>query len=1154
MKSETHSTKEKKIPSPSSCTEMKKRPSQSRSSSFCEEKDSHVLTFLPLPAENIVDISPEVENILCETLLLHLQKHVKAHRNTETVKEDKDEGEGNSNNRAAFLGTPSVSSSTADLNDSAQESLAPYLRHSCAAALEQWVHQSFPPPGPASDLSDCHYHRSQGCDNSRTTPTSNNNNHPSRRHQALYQRFHQCLARVAMQASLHHSSTSTTSPSSLFCHESFLCKLLVTLPQIFEDPLFWRPSSSSPSAILPAEQTLHEKMAPGDPRRLDCTSGGNPTESHGDAPPALSFPSMSGGEIFCILLSAVLSPFSSACAAASSLSDWGLRCDEPDTSPWGNCAPSTEGKCGAEISATSLSSSPARTAHDLSRPPPLPPRSSGRHGGEKEEEWARKRVAGEGRLGGGEMNVDRIPGEMAELAELYLLLSSGPWATQAPSKWGKNPVMTSTAVIPESKTHSACHSSKRKRNHHTQAAGSEEEGDAFECSSQTGNTTLSSCLAEPRESHVKWSPKSSERMLLFMMLRGITQLLQRQLLRLHDENEAMKLQPRFSHMEEGWKKRASLPKPLPLSSDSSSFASRASTPQDTTTVSGENREKYEGNEGGATSSTTTVHGSMTEKEDKENAKSSPILQIIQQVICRADVRSMSEGAGKSNRGRDDDGNRSVPSADVAHYSGANGDPIENLAKDHLWSAAQYREAIQDALHLYFRSISCSSFTLSTSLLAPAGTATGTLTRPASLSREVSSSAAAYHSTSSSGGTAPKEATMVGENEVESSQGNLLQEGEKTKTRSHKRRREEQEDEEKEEEEEAGKREAEQTNSGQESAKKESQSQEQISVSLRTETSPEEQARRSNSARSSGSIMLLGDASTESTTTTLVPEKMDKKKDELVAESLQALDAFNKEQDAKEEWRDRRSVVRKERLPNHTQLIETLRTLCSTTSHAPEDIEEYSGSEDDEENNKKGPDSAHMGSSSKSSRSTPTSTSDGAIPSHRILSHNDRGSSPNSTSHSNSFGMANKSSVALNTSPSSGRLWKRQHRQGTSFPSLSTPPDFSVETLYPSPAAPSGPLPRPPLASSSSYSSSSVSTFSLLNLARSTRRNKCQPFSPEEDAAILQGVTRFPGCTPTDFRHIFSLFPDVWHPVRTPLHLYDHWRQTLKYRVQLEMNL
>lgn len=54
------------------------------------------------------------------------------------------------------------------------------------------------------------------------------------------------------------------------------------------------------------------------------------------------------------------------------------------------------------------------------------------------------------------------------------------------------------------------------------------------------------------------------------------------------------------------------------------------------------------------------------------------------------------------------------------------------------------------------------------------------------------------------------------------------------------------------------------------------------------------------------------------------------------------------------------------------------------------------------------------------------------------------------------------------------------------------------------------------------------------------------FTAEEDAAILQGIARF-GLGVGRFQCIFQAYRDVWMPGRTPIKLYDHWRDALRHR-------
>lgn len=60
----------------------------------------------------------------------------------------------------------------------------------------------------------------------------------------------------------------------------------------------------------------------------------------------------------------------------------------------------------------------------------------------------------------------------------------------------------------------------------------------------------------------------------------------------------------------------------------------------------------------------------------------------------------------------------------------------------------------------------------------------------------------------------------------------------------------------------------------------------------------------------------------------------------------------------------------------------------------------------------------------------------------------------------------------------------------------------------------------------------------------TEKRRRTAFSAAEDEAIVSGVGRFPA-VPGRFSQIFSAYRDVWAPGRTPQHLFDHWRATLR---------
>ncbi|CCW64936.1 unnamed protein product [Phytomonas sp. EM1] len=68
------------------------------------------------------------------------------------------------------------------------------------------------------------------------------------------------------------------------------------------------------------------------------------------------------------------------------------------------------------------------------------------------------------------------------------------------------------------------------------------------------------------------------------------------------------------------------------------------------------------------------------------------------------------------------------------------------------------------------------------------------------------------------------------------------------------------------------------------------------------------------------------------------------------------------------------------------------------------------------------------------------------------------------------------------------------------------------------------------------------------LPQSGKIKRRKRFTPEEDEAIIQGVKRFDYQGTTRFQYIFRAFQSVWQPGRTPTHLYDHWRDSLRKRV------
>lgn len=1095
--------------SSSECTSGKRLPQSQNPSNAHEIKGKPSSSFLSLPPEYVVGISPEVETILCETLLYHLQKEVEEH--SEVDKSGRGVGKRPRQPSAERSGTdseyPSLLGSSAQAMETEEKGTLPSLkeRPSCARmlpdvrrAVAAWWEQS---PSPATlSSSPSTFQTTEGGPpmlqfGTMAATTSGGPDAallPITTPTASYQRLHDCLARVVRRAYLQHPPTAAS-----LRHQAFLCKLLSNVPQVVEDPLFW--TCYTPEAGEGRETkttalcstSMENATTISDIPYTENTRNGSEMESI-----SLSTPSMSGGELFCILLSAVLSPAAAAppllptppchtpdSRGASSLIGESGEASKAKTS----CCASSGASWGEEKDSRMTSTTtPSNEMHHLL------------------EEERRALIVWQ---------------EMPELAELYLLLSSGPWATLPPSQWGGGAVPSPTASPAEEQRvqlQSSHTPKKKKKNENVW--------------DETTTSTPSSSFDQNKTS---LPIRARERMVLFMILRGITQMLQRQLLRLHEAREKKEFYDPLSR----WK----LPSPhgvpyssLPIITPPLSVESKAEAqnvviqPVDKPRTSEVEATEEEGREKDAVPMTPSQ-----KKQDVQakEGKTSPILCVVLHILCKAEtVTTMTKDGTKTKRevqedekdhSREMESHDTVPASlrsNDIHYlppSQKSDDKKEEdeeeedrrmmKMKNTMWTAAGYREAIHEALRLYFTLLSEPSFVLS--------------------------------STSTH--------TVVGEERGDAARGHRmrssspLQSCSESPSRKHPREASENTAEEMKEEHQTSRRRTVLTCQTPEPLATQKGGTLAACFSSTSLMSAPPPHRASGTGRSLPSPPPT-DAPRVREATSLGTIEEKKQKEERVAEAILALDNATAQQDKWQGWRDRGAVSGTSHHP-FSVMPTAPSTLPSnvaplTVSLSPETIDEFSESGNERE---------EVEEEVRATTTTPTT----------MKGREEGVASCVVTGNISSRGipmMTRKTTLPAPTS-SSQRSSKRPPRQETTFPDLTAAPSasFSMQSLYPTP--PSAPLPRPPLRSAS-HQAPFISGFSLLNASRSGPKRQRFEFTPDEDAAILKGVARYPGCTPTDFQHIFNLFREVWHPVRTASHLYDHWRRALKRRVELQMNL
>lgn len=64
-----------------------------------------------------------------------------------------------------------------------------------------------------------------------------------------------------------------------------------------------------------------------------------------------------------------------------------------------------------------------------------------------------------------------------------------------------------------------------------------------------------------------------------------------------------------------------------------------------------------------------------------------------------------------------------------------------------------------------------------------------------------------------------------------------------------------------------------------------------------------------------------------------------------------------------------------------------------------------------------------------------------------------------------------------------------------------------------------------------------------NIGRNYKRRRTH-YTDAENTAIIHGVARY-GQMPRNFPIIYESYKEVWLPGRTPMKLYDHWRDSLR---------
>lgn len=979
----------------------RKRKRSKDNASLHTTEEERVQLFLP--EEHAIGISSEVEHILCETLLSHLAHDVKQYEQ-ETGGLGSHNGNGASGSSRGSSRSSAPTSSTTHCSaheeegDASSHRLVSYIPFSCATAMTDWIRKALPPSSSPVSLVG-----SSSASGRRTTPP-----------RGLYCHLHQCFARVVMQDFLQNKEAA---PSSLRS-SAFLCKLLTTVPEMLEDPLFWCAPTTTPHRT--------RNCTPGGPTpagEKNTSSSPSRTTAHEEAIASMSW--MTEGDLFAILLSTVLSP---AARAA--------------TIPIPSCVPSPLPSEGED----------AATCGESTRSPLPPPlRHCGACGSTPTETM--------------------VAHERMELAELYLLLSSGPWATRWPSQWGK-PSSRDAAV----------------RSGEEGCREGEGESSAEEVTEATCSSSVTRKKKETTPHSGRW-----EQVLLFITLRGITQLLQSQLLRLHDDSEAGVVQdpPNFSFPEDHDTTTTTL-----STSSTSLFPLVSSTSTSFSTAHGvrlwnDAKERYE------------TH----DTPEKEPPHPSTILSIIHDAICHT-RRMPTKTAISDEQAKNDEPN--VANADLPPPPPSTRTPsLSRMTATQHWAAAEYRAAIQQALHLYFTAITTAS------ILGVDDASSGHQEESGLPHSSASHSRKGAAATEQGDGIEAVENTSQ---EEENHRDVTVSSSPARPSRS-------------------------------------------PPLPTRLPTTPPLQ-RRATRPRDS-----TADHRATPSPPLLLPimTMEEKKQQEAIAESILALDAFNAEQEAAEgegsggrppassRWTSRTPIPHPITPPLPSSSSSSSTTTLGVvppppfrSSPAVEDIEEYSDSEQDigekEERQGKGGQSA----ATVHHRHEETSTRPPLV------------LSDPSTDHLR-LRKGSRDAIQERREPLSSATSHRfpSRTETAALPSMSSSSSssFSLQAIYPpSPASLSRSFPSRHATTTMVVASPSPASFLPRPSVGVAAKKSRATFTPEEDNALLKGVTRFPGCTMSDFRTIFALFSNVWRPTRTPYQLRDHWRQVLKQRVEEQMGL